>query len=50
MRISLSEPAADDAALLQAFQAGLIKRDLAPATVRVYLDNGNDSSNILTHL
>lgn len=37
MRISLSEPAADDAALLQAFQAGLIKRDLAPATVRVYL-------------
>ena len=37
MRISLSEPAADDATLLQAFQAGLIKRDLAPATVRVYL-------------
>lgn len=37
MRISLPEPDADDAALFEAFQADLVKRDLAPATVRVYL-------------
>jgi len=37
MRISPPEPNAGDAALLEAFQAHLIQRDLAPATVRVYL-------------
>lgn len=37
MRISLPEPTADDGVLLDAFQAYLVRRDLAPATVRVYL-------------
>jgi site-specific recombinase XerD len=37
MRISLPEPTADDEVLLDAFQAYLVRRDLAPATVRVYL-------------
>ena len=37
MRISAPAPAAGDAVLLEAFQAYLVKRDLAPATVRVYL-------------
>ena len=37
MRISPPEPNAGDAALLKAFQTHLIQRDLAPATVRVYL-------------
>jgi integrase/recombinase XerC len=37
MRISLPEPIADDRVLLDAFQAYLVRRDLAPATVRVYL-------------
>ncbi len=37
MRISSLEPDTGDAALLEAFQAYLVKRDLAPATVWVYL-------------
>jgi site-specific recombinase XerD len=37
MRISLPEPTADDGVLFDAFQAYLVRRDLAPATVRVYL-------------
>lgn len=37
MRISSSEPVADDAALLQAFQASLIKRDLVRTSYRVGL-------------
>jgi site-specific recombinase XerD len=37
MRISLPELTADDGVLLDAFQAYLVRRDLALATVRVYL-------------
>jgi site-specific recombinase XerD len=37
MRITSPAPTAGDAALLEAFHAYLVKRDLAPATVRVYL-------------